>query len=243
VLYSGSNDFTIPKNLDLRFNSTQYNKKFQPPWNNITNHRFLLRWYAENHDELHPKVSTMPIGLNPKEFHPDTRNDFVPESNMTRLQDRPMKILSIDRIRKGPQWEDRKDAHTYCTQIEDVCKAVDAALTHAEFAQLISSYPFLLCVHGGGIDPSPKAWEAIIAGTIPIIEHSTLDDAYKELPVAFVDSIPSFLQGNSSVINATLLNWVNTLGKHYECGSVLRNQTLEKLTMKYWFNKVLSHVT
>ena len=33
------------------------------------------------------------------------------------------------------------------------------------------------------LDPSPKAWEAIIAGTIPIIEHSTLDDAYSQLPV------------------------------------------------------------
>jgi len=151
VLYTGSNDFTIPKNLDLRFNATEYNERFQPAWNRITKHRLLLRWYAENHDENHPKVSTMPIGLNPKEFHPDERIDFVAESNIPRLEDRPMKILSIDRTRIGPQWEDRRDAHTHCANAGEVCVAVDAALTHTEFAHLISSYPFLLCVHGGGI--------------------------------------------------------------------------------------------
>ena len=32
-------------------------------------------------------------------------------------------------------------------------------------------------------DPSPKAWEALLVGTIPVIEHSTLDDAYSQLPV------------------------------------------------------------
>jgi hypothetical protein len=46
---------------------------------------------------------------------------------------------------------------------------------------------FTACAHGGGIDPSPKAWEAVMMGTIPIIQHSTLDDAYAQLPVVFID--------------------------------------------------------
>lgn len=53
----------------------------------------------------------------------------------------------------------------------------------------LSNYPFfhfIACIHGGGIDPSPKAWEALMVGTIPIIQHSTLDDAYSRLPVMFV---------------------------------------------------------
>jgi hypothetical protein len=28
----------------------------------------------------------------------------------------------------------------------------------------LEQVPFILCVHGGGVDPSPKAWEAVIAG-------------------------------------------------------------------------------
>ncbi len=42
------------------------------------------------------------------------------------------------------------------------------------------------CVHGSGIEPSPKAWEAVLIGCIPIIQHSTLDDAYEKLPVVFI---------------------------------------------------------
>ena len=36
---------------------------------------------------------------------------------------------------------------------------------------------FVLCVSGGGIDPAPKAFEALAAGSIPIIQHSSLDSA------------------------------------------------------------------
>ncbi len=49
-----------------------------------------------------------------------------------------------------------------------------------------SRYPFIACVHGSGIEPSPKAWEAVLLGCIPIVQHSTLDDAYSQLPVVFV---------------------------------------------------------
>lgn len=37
-------------------------------------------------------------------------------------------------------------------------------LYHSEFIKHLEEVPFILCVHGGGVDPSPKAWEAIIAG-------------------------------------------------------------------------------
>ncbi len=89
--------------------------------------------------------------------------------------------------------------------------------THRDFISAVAQHPFLLCLHGGGADPSPKAWEAVLtgafrnlpsvmrslfnarqflfcsAGTIPIIEHSALDDAYSQLPVAFVRNITEFM--------------------------------------------------
>ena len=42
-------------------------------------------------------------------------------------------------------------------------------------------------VDGGGLDPSPKAFEAVLSGSIPIIQHYPGDDAYREFPVVFVD--------------------------------------------------------
>ena len=54
------------------------------------------------------------------------------------------------------------------------------------YMKLVQSVSFVLCIQGGGLDPSPKAWESLMLGTIPIIQHSTLDDAYKQFPVIFV---------------------------------------------------------
>lgn len=151
VLYTGSNDFTIPNNVDLRFDSTEKQSIYLPIWKEITSHKHLLHWYVENHDELHPKVSTMPIGLNPKEFHPDDRSEFIPEANLTQLWQRPLKILSIDRVRSGPQWASRADAHHQCARIPDICRPIFSELTHQKFIAAVSSFPFLLCVHGGGL--------------------------------------------------------------------------------------------
>ena len=105
-----------------------------------------------------------------------------------------------------------------------------SVVSRKEYLALVASVPFVACVHGGGLDPSPKAWEALLVGTIPIIginilqyaplplslypptyhkstrssplhiitlpqsipphrfpERSTVDDAYRHLPVAIVD--------------------------------------------------------
>lgn len=46
-------------------------------------------------------------------------------------------------------------------------------ISHKDFHALLNTVPFIASVKGGGLDPSPKAWEAILAGTIPIIDVSS----------------------------------------------------------------------
>jgi hypothetical protein len=98
------------------------------------------------------------------------------------------------------------------------------------------------------MDPSPKAWEAIMVGSIPIIARSTLDDAYQHLPVAFVESWEELLLvveepapedqqqdqqrdqqqgGGSSKLAKRLQQWVAELAPYYEEGSALRRKTLD----------------
>ena len=154
VLYSGTTDLTIPNNVDLRYDSRRARRKFLPLWQNITEHELLLRWYAENHDIGHAKVSTMPIGLNPRELDPHDLDVMLREIETATqpLRSRPLSILSVDRVREGPQWVDRKTAHLLCGEMRGgLCHLVNRSLTHREFISTIAQYPFLLCVHGGGI--------------------------------------------------------------------------------------------
>jgi hypothetical protein len=50
-------------------------------------------------------------------------------------------------------------------------------LGKVSYLKLVASVPFVASVHGGGLDPSPKAWETIFAGTIPILKRSQITDA------------------------------------------------------------------
>ena len=89
-----------------------------------------------------------------------------------------------------------------------------------------------MCVHGGGQDPSPKAWEAMLAGTIPIVQHFPGDQPYRELPVVFVDN------WSAAVINETRLrSWLTQLSPYYE-DAALRQKVVERLHSKYWWAKV-----
>ena len=102
--------------------------------------------------------------------------------------------------------------------------------------KLLLKYTFTLCVNGGGLDPSPKAFEAIIAGSIPIIKYSSgIYSAYKDLPVVFIND------WSADEINyEKLQTWVSQYRKYYE-NLELRRETLYKLTFEYWKKHIVNY--
>ena len=146
---------------------------------------------------------------------------------------RTLQILVSDRAREGTgQWATRAKVIKMCDLLPKYClrppQMTELGISHDKYVTLLQSVPFVACAHGGGIDPSPKAWEAIMAGTIPIVQHSPLDDAYAQLPVAFVNSWEELLQPESEEKLASVLTrWITELQPYYEVGSVLRTETLE----------------
>jgi len=100
------------------------------------------------------------------------------------------------------------------------------------FVNLLMSSKFCVCVHGGGIDPSPKCFEAILLGCIPIIERSTLDGAYSRYPVAYVD------EWTPECINPKQLSdWLQQLESHYT-HPLKRAKVLEMMQVDYWMREI-----
>ena len=131
-----------------------------------------------------------------------------------------------------------------CMSRPDICDAAYKEVPKANdmiggdaWAMLVSGYQFLVCTHGGGIDTSPKSWQSLLLGTIPVIERNALHDAYELLPVAFVHNITDFLTWTN--VSQVMVQWRHQLGKFYEQGSHLRNRTLHRLTTKYWYHRML----
>lgn len=204
VLVTSGTDQTIPTGRgDKRFHVLDGFAESDdggPLWQLLTTHPQILHWYCENHDIRHENVSTLPLGVVEGVRgmeHIDVASRIVP------LEKRPIQFLVAHRTRSGlGQWETRVNVSRLCaaqqqhhSRRESLCVLPPSSvrrdyrqgIPQALFVSQAQKVSFVACVHGGGIDPSPKAWEALMLGTIPIIQHSTLDDAYSQLPVAFVN--------------------------------------------------------
>lgn len=243
VLVIGGTDQTVPlNNRDTRFKTL---RGFGGPdggeyWKHLVANPHVAHVFMENHDIEHPKLSTLPTGMIFKDADDnliaDDRHGYPARDTVKPILDRPMGVLVKDRLRAGPQWTERWNAHNMCLEAPatEWCVAPDDALeiTHPTFLRMVADAPFVACTHGGGIDPSPKAWESMLVGSIPIIRRGMIDDAYAKFPVVFIDSWEEFFKSeNTSLV---LQEWRIKLAPYYEEGSELRQKTLERLTTQYW---------
>jgi len=240
VLITGSSDWTVPNQMDKRARKFP---QLRHGWSILTEHYNIIHWFAENLDTVHPKVSPMPIGMRNGGwgFVGDADKEVEKLLNLfdrssVPFSARNITVLSMDIQREGEQWIDRAKARSAC-KISSFCKVGE--MSHL-FNQYILSSKFTLMVHGGGLDPCPKAFTAILLGSIPILEHSSVEDAYMQLPIVFVKNAISFLENQNNDSMKLLEYWSREFAPYYEKGSIFRKQTLFKLTTEYWFKKVRS---
>ncbi len=196
--------------------------------NELLQNENLLAWYAQNRDHDHPKLHSLPIGIN---IHNLWSNPLqwgggfiLPSMQELQIQniaqqapalkDRNPLIFcnwhfSIDRA-------DRKD----CYRIIDhsLCKFQSAPLPMAATWQLQSQYQFVLSPHGAGFD-CHRTWEALLLGCIPIVKRATINDLFTGLPVITVGDW-------SQITREKLSEWLQEIQEnHFD-----RN----KLTNPYW---------
>ena len=148
----------------------------------------ILHVFSENHNMNHSRYSTLPCGFP----HNPTNNPNLLERSIARhrnpdipFDERPIRVLVSDNVRGGPWYQDRILAREYCVNVSSsFCSTrldldlpnhgkglSPTEISHAKFVWSVQNSQFVLCTHGGGLDPSPKAWESIYLGSIPIIQH------------------------------------------------------------------------
>lgn len=229
ILITGSEDLTIPRQTDKRWREFRADEK-EIIYRILEDER-LIHWFAENRDTVLPRMSTLPVGY----VFTDQQNNLVAVDTLppVPLTERPLRALCCHRIRSGPQWDIRRQVTNLSIEkFGDLVTVVEQGISEAEFIRLFEDHAFVLCVQGGGIDPSPKAWTAIANGSIPIIASSPLDDAYSQLPVAFVDG-----WNEHSLSEEKLRDWIQRLAPYYE-DPQLRLKSLKKLQLDYWWKKI-----
>lgn len=232
MLISGSEDVTVPNQLDKRWRV--FNDEERAMIEGILAHPNLIHWYAENLDDAsQPGMSPLPLGLVHHES--DATPDLV-DATPVPLKNRSNTVLCAHRIRQGDQWALRQQVSELATtHWASFCRVIEEEVSLEHYFAVLHQHSFVLCVEGGGIDPSPKAWHALLNGTIPIICSPGLRAAYKKFPVVFVDDWSA-----DSLNEAMLVKWKEVLQPWYD-EPILRQQVMYKLGLDYWWDTISSH--
>tara|TARA_Y100000385_G_scaffold290617_1_gene364551 strand:- start:5191 stop:6090 length:900 start_codon:yes stop_codon:yes gene_type:complete len=233
IMISTGEDITIPTQVDSRWKTKEHRSLIKEFYDSIVTHPLLIHFYIENRDATHPKTSSLPLGLNPREFQGNNMNaigKFM--NNIPLVQGRPLKTICIHRSKPGDRAKIDSIKHNWKSLL--ICG--NNKYKHDSWYKLLQTYPFIICAHGGGIDPSPKVWEALCVGCIPIIKHSSLDDVYSQFPVVFVDSF------NKSTITAEKLQkWMEEYSKYFDLPE-LKKEWSHKLYIGYWKNEIMNRL-
>ncbi len=230
ILITGAADRTLPVQTDLRYERYQ-GTPMQMLLESIGSDPRISSWYAENLDCMDAPITPIPLGYlrSDGDFIYDS---FLYSSKPIRLREKPLRALCSHRLHNGPQFDKRRKVNQLAADHWSDCVDLLPLMLEKDFYAKVAEYPFVLCVSGGGLDPSPKAWVALLHGAIPVMERNALSSAYEDLPVAFVDS------WDAGSINRTILQeWLNQLAPYYE-KPALRRDVLRKLSMAYWWRRI-----
>jgi len=244
VLFSGSTDLTFPVQTDTR--SANFSDDFNKVVALIADSPLVERWNVENlAGPHHSKMVPFPVGFvhsgceghKGKQKLPAT-HQYPCDSLWNHITDhpplaaRPLTMMCTGRRRNNPQFQFRNHVMNHCKSHGAWGSLVPKNVphvTHAQFIRNMKKVSFMLCPHGGGVDPSPKAFEALAVGTIPIVQRSDVYDAYKYLPIAWVDDF-----SEESISEAKLRAWRDELAPRFDNPEEAK-RLAEQLTMRYWW--------
>jgi len=216
VLITGSSDWCPSINFPVEYSF-------------LLNSVFVKKWYMLNCLSEHPKVFSYPGGL----CHNETSDNILRYIRAGVNKHESNKILCIWRDRNfnvcGDQFITRKTVEQFVKQRPDVFDWVDADMNTEDFYKLLSRYKFVLCPVGNGVDPCPKAFEAIIVKTVPIMIKTINTQIYEDFSVMLVD-------------NFNTLVTMSNLGEIYEkLNTQLSDDSiLHKLSCEYWYSNVMN---
>jgi hypothetical protein len=228
-LIIGSEDYTFPYGIyDVR--KKQYVHLEYKIFEILFKNEYLNKIFVENCDIIHKKCVPIPLGLlNTKNYFYKKYLNYYP----LNLDKRKVKMFCCHRIHNDSgQFDERKDVSKLClNNWKNFCVHYKE-LKQIEFLAMMRNSQFTICVHGGGIDTCPRLWEAMLVGSIPIVRsHPIMNKIYEEFPVIVI------VKKWEEITFEKLELWIKQKKIYYE-NKIEREKMIEKLKLKYWWDKI-----
>lgn len=163
----------------------------------IVNHPNITQWIGCNIPVSHPKITKILIGVGEPE-RPNGNHETLIRVHNNRTS-----------------WDDKQN--TICvpyhsnTHIDRALEHMLQKLPFEDYMKEIGKYKFVQCKRGNGID-THRFCEILLMGSVPVIDHSPLDDLYRQFPCIFVeDDIHSFTWDDSKYQSFLDMFWCVSL--------------------------------
>lgn len=200
-------------------------------------HPRILHWFAQNAVSSHPKLTTMPIGLD-LHSDQDKGGSNVDISTPARL----MATMLDIRDKAKPLSERTCQAYAnfqflmttkYGADRQEARDKIPAKCVFYEPSRIgrlpcyqhQSEYAFVVSPFGNGYD-CHRTWEALILGCIPIVRSSGLDSLWEDLPVLVIDD---WSEVTMDLLEKTLQEFAG------------RSFQFQKLTLAYWVQQFANY--
>lgn len=179
----------------------------------------IMAWFTRNPDRVdHPKLKGLPLGLGNAYFPFGNRE--VADRVLAQL---PRKKKHLLYLGFNPRTHGKTRWHVYrLFKNARFCYKPEKRVSYEQYLTDLSESCFVLSPRGHGLD-CYRHWESLLMGAIPIIQRSTLDPLFEDLPVLLIDDWNEISQ--------------KFLEKKYK-EMRMRTYKLEKLSADFWFDQV-----
>jgi hypothetical protein len=183
-------------------------------------------WFAQNVDTEHPRIFSLPIGLENSEWFPEINKI----QTMLDICDNFDGIKTYACVAEfNPRTHPKRlEVFQYYNQMAwCLTNPTINGLSFESYIENMARSHFCVCPRGNGID-THRIWEAMYCGCIPIVERCLNIEFYEHhLPIFVVDDL-------TKVTYKTLFEaWDNITKEHQDWGM---------LYMEYWINSIDMHV-
>jgi hypothetical protein len=183
-----------------------------------------MHWFGQNIAVEHPRISSLPIGIENKAWESKDKKKEKMEQLMKQYKVNEQLLYINHSVSTNPA--EREEPYQL---FKDKSWATLVKGNHGykfdEYLNSVYTHNFVLCPEGNGID-THRTWEALYMGTIPIEKRNINNQFYTYLPICFVD------------------DW-KEITEEFLAKEFIRIKTskwnMEKLNFEYWEHKILNH--
>jgi len=186
----------------------------------------LVAWWSINVHVDHPKINSIPLGLQNLHWRWDGNVQSSPDTYKKFRGVEKTKTL-IGSFSVGNNQPERLACLKATKKINCDLRMFHPQDRQNEYYVLdyfnqVSQYKFVLCPWGAGVD-THRLWESLYLGSIPITRYHKVYEAFKDYPIVFLD------------------DWSELEGLDFEDIYHRNKQKLEtenRIYFDYWNNKI-----